>query len=122
MSSPQLLTAVCLLGLDFKSMLDPKWFGFDKLSTHLVKCALAASAAVDKAKGKRPSVKDTLACLGFQLDGHATSDHVQAQWAALVNLTPAFSSSVSSSDYHSRTLQLSAGLQLVETDSQGALL
>ena len=29
---------------------------------------------------------------------------------------------MSSSDCHSRTLQLSAGLQLVETDSQGALL
>jgi hypothetical protein len=71
MSIPQQLIAVFMLGLDMKSMLEPTWFGFELVSTHFVKCALAASAAVDNTM--RPSVQDALAKVGFQLDVVARS-------------------------------------------------
>ena len=81
MSTPQQLIAVFMLGLELDSMLEPTWFGFELMSTHFVKCAIAASVAV--CKEKRPSVKDTLAELGFRLDPNATSKSVEKTWHEL---------------------------------------
>jgi hypothetical protein len=107
---PQQLVAVLMLGLDCKSMLQPSWFGFELMSTHFVKCALAASAAV--IVSKRPSVKDTLSCLGFQLDNFATGETIANLWNGLGDWNAVFASAESLSQYHIRTQQLDAGLRL----------
>jgi hypothetical protein len=95
---PQQLVAVLMLGLDCKSMLQPSWFGFELMSTHFVKCALAASAAV--IVSKRPSVKDTLSCLGFQLDNFATGETIANLWNGLGDWNAVFASAESLSQYH----------------------
>ena len=117
MTTPQQLIAVVMLGLDLSSMLEPTWFGFELMSTHLVKCALAASAAV--CFEERPSAKDTLALLGFQSDPLATAGSVKETWNELENWAPVFTSAgESAGSYYSSTRQLKVGLKIVETEYQ----
>jgi hypothetical protein len=111
MSVPQQLVAVFMLGIDCQSMLQPSWFGFEIMSTNFVKCALAASAAVSVSK--RPSVKDTLSCLGFQLDDFATGETIANLWNSLGDWNAIFASAVFRSQYHIKTQQLDAGLRLL---------
>ncbi|KAL3912012.1 MAG: hypothetical protein SGILL_007053, partial [Bacillariaceae sp.] len=115
MSTPQRLVAVFMLGLDMESPLDPSRFGFELMSTHLVKCALAASAAVHISK--RPSVKCALSRLGFKVDEKATAGGVDGNWNSLDNFVPRFSVSKLHSPFHLNTLQLQAGLSISESDT-----
>ena len=119
MSIPQQLVAIFMLGLDLDSFLDPSWFGFELMSTHLVKCAIAASAAVHV--NKRPSVQRTLSCLGFTVDNAATSDKVVGAWNSLGDFVPVFSSARSPSPFHSKTRHLNVGLQ-ISKDGNSILL
>lgn len=114
MTPPQQLIAIFMLGISMDNMLQPTWFGFEMMSTHFVKCAIAASATV--CKKLRPSVKDALACLGFTiLDEKATDDDVKKTWKKLGKWVPC--STVATREltpYHSNTRQLDVGLAIVE--------
>ncbi|KAL3921834.1 MAG: hypothetical protein SGILL_002537, partial [Bacillariaceae sp.] len=112
MSIPQQLIAAFMLGLDLTSMLEPTWFGFELMSTHFVKCALAASAAVEV--NRRPSVQCALQTLGFQLHSN-TKGKVNDMWGSLEHCYATFFTSRSESGYHSNTQQLNVGLDILES-------
>ncbi|CAB9504085.1 expressed unknown protein [Seminavis robusta] len=119
MSTPQQLVAIFMMGLDLESMLEPTWFGFELMSTHFIKCAIAASAAVHP--NKRPSVHDALRCLGFK-SNKGTSSTVKGVWEELSKWEAVFSNSDIKSPYYTRTRQLQVGLKIVESSNYGELL
>jgi hypothetical protein len=122
MSTPQQLVAVFMLGLNIHSMLEPTWFGFELMSTHFVKCAIAASAAV--CKEKRPSVQFALESLGIVLDNNPTND-VTKTWEGMDTLYPVFSKVPANSEkdqYYQHTRQLEVGLGIVDTVEHGEVL
>ncbi|CAB9528636.1 expressed unknown protein [Seminavis robusta] len=111
MTMSQQLIAAFMLGLGLDSMLQQSWFGFELMSTHFVKCAIAASVLVHKKK--RPSIMYALSCLGFQVNEGVTDDSVIATWDKLDDLCAA--STLPKSDrtvYHDRTRQLNVGLKI----------
>ncbi|CAB9528946.1 unknown protein [Seminavis robusta] len=115
MSIPQQLIAVFMLGIDSPTMLEPTGFGFELMSTHFVKCALAASAVVNNAN--RPSVKDVLGTIGFEVDDGVTSDNIKATWDSLGQWTSFLADAGSESTYHARTRQLDIGLKIVSNST-----
>lgn len=116
MTTPQQLVAAFMLGLDLDSMLEPTWFGFELMSTHFVKCALAASAAV--CFEKRPPVADTLALLGFGLDPIATTTSVRDTWTKLEDWVAVFTDEDGYNDYFFSTRQVKVGLKIVEAENE----
>jgi len=78
MKTAQQLIAVHMLGISLTEMLDPSWIGFEAMSTHFVKCAIAASVAVPMEK--RPSLQRVLKTLGFKVDNYATHQDVCSLW------------------------------------------
>lgn len=116
MTTPQQLVAAFMLGLDLGSVLEPTWVGFELMSTHFVKCALAASAAV--CFEKRPPVADTLALLGFEVDPIATTTSVRDTWADLENWVAVFADTDKQNDYFFSTHQVKVGLKIVEAENE----
>ena len=112
MTLPQQLVATHMLGLSVRNMLDPTWFGFELMSTHFVKCALAASIAV-RAED-RPSVKATLECIGFSVDPIATSEDVKETWQKLGHLFAYAAPPIGEpTKYTNSTCQSNVGLKIV---------
>ena len=81
MSSSQQLIAIFMLDVRLENMLEASPYGFETLSTHLVKCAVAASLAVEKEK--RPYLQEVLQKIGFQVDPLNTSATIKKRWADL---------------------------------------
>ena len=88
MTSAQQLVAVHMLGLSVGDMLQPTWVGFEDMSTHLVKCAIAAATTVRW--DKRPTVADTLKKIGFRPDRSSTSDRVKETWTRMEEVEAGF--------------------------------
>jgi hypothetical protein len=74
MRPAQQLVALTMLGIDTASMLEASPFGFEVLSTHVAKCAIAASSAIDVST--RPDLQKILSKIGFTVDRYASSDDI----------------------------------------------
>lgn len=70
-----------MLDVRLENMLEATPYGFETLTTHLVKCAVAASLAVDKEK--RPCLQEVLKKIGFQVDSLSTSTCIKNKWNEL---------------------------------------
>ena len=70
-----------MLGVRLGSMLEASPFGFETLSTHLVKCAVAASLAVSREE--RPDRRSVLATIGFQVCNKSTHPDIKKVWNEL---------------------------------------
>lgn len=81
MRPAQQLVALTMLGIDTASMLEASPFGFEVLSTHVAKCAIAASSAIDVST--RPDLQKILTKIGFTVDRYATSDDIITAWKQL---------------------------------------
>lgn len=116
MSVPQQLACMYMLGLGAESMLENSWFGFEQMSTHFVKCAIAASIAVPMKK--RPSVQEVLELLGCKIDRIATSEGYAKRFQDMSDLkaTSTFPNRGTGNIYHSKTCQMAAGLQIKDDD------
>eukprot|EP00978_Attheya_sp_CCMP212_P024777 scaffold78489_cov58-Attheya_sp.AAC.2 len=79
MQPSQQLIALSLLGIDLSQLVHP--FGFEVLSTHTMKAALAASSAV--AWRDRKSVKETLGKVGCMVDETGTHEDTKCEWEGL---------------------------------------
>lgn len=66
MEPAQQLVALSLLGIQPEMLLEASPFGFEVLSTHVAKCAIAAASVIDK--NTRPTLQQTLTKIGFRLD------------------------------------------------------
>mmetsp|Transcript_1998 Transcript_1998/g.5549 ORF Transcript_1998/g.5549 Transcript_1998/m.5549 type:complete len:102 (+) Transcript_1998:116-421(+) len=65
MNPPQELVALKLLGIDLVRLLQITPFGLEVLTTHIIKCGLAAASAVEMTE--RSTIKGTLARIGFNV-------------------------------------------------------
>lgn len=81
MKPAQQLVAIAMLGLSASSFLDPTPYGFETLSTHVAKCAIASASVIDQES--RPTLKDVFTKIGFKLDPKATSSAVKKAWDSL---------------------------------------
>ena len=80
MRPSQQLIALSLLGVQLSQLVQSDPFGFEVLSTHTMKAALAASSAVNWED--RKSVKETLETVGCMVDA-ATQQKTKAEWEGL---------------------------------------
>jgi len=115
MKTAQQLIAVHMLGISLTEMLDPSWIGFEAMSTHFVKCAIAASVAVPMEK--RPSLQRVLKTLGFQVDNNATHQDVCGLWEEMDSWCAVAASPLPSemTPFHWETRQLRVELAIKET-------
>lgn len=81
MRASQQLIALSLLGVDLSELVRSDPFGFEVLSTHTMKAALAASSVV--AWEARKSVKEALEKVGCMKDKKATHSETVAEWEEL---------------------------------------
>lgn len=72
MTPPPQLVALFILGLELDSMLDPTWFGFELMSTHIVKCAISASLAIPKGKNRQSRKRWHWSVFGLTVLQHLT--------------------------------------------------
>jgi len=116
MQTAQQLVAAHMLGIGLKEMLDPSWIGFEILSTHVVKCALAACVAVPIEL--RPTVAEALGTLGFQIDQNATRGDVKEIWKQMKETRPVGASPQqdAKSSFHRETSPLRVELKIIDTD------
>lgn len=96
MDRPQELVALKLLGIDLTQLLRLDPFGFEVVTTHLIKCALTAACVV---KGKKkPTVNQALSKIGFaphevgngKKRKTLTSKEVETRWNELHSWKPVF--------------------------------
>mmetsp|Transcript_27073 Transcript_27073/g.64705 ORF Transcript_27073/g.64705 Transcript_27073/m.64705 type:complete len:904 (-) Transcript_27073:212-2923(-) len=111
--SSQQIIALYMMGVELETL--P--FDFGTLSTHLVKCAVAASLAVSESG--RPDLQSTLKTIGFQVCDVSTDSKVKEQWNLLAQWKAVGSKSLDGNGKESKTVslrtrQLQAGL-LIET-------
>ena len=85
MTSVQQLVAMTMLGMKPSSFLAATPFGFECLSVHMAKCALAAAMMIDP--DSRPRLKEVLVKAGLQNDSCATSSTVEGKWDALADFS-----------------------------------
>ena len=114
MNPAQQLVAAYMLGIDLAEMLEPSWIGFEVLATHSVKCAIAASMAVERSS--RPSLKETLQHVGFRLDKNATSDAVTEEWNKMDNFQAVCvppNRDQEPTVFHTKTRQMRVGLNMM---------
>jgi hypothetical protein len=83
MRPSQQLIALSLLGINLSQLVRADPFGFEVLSTHTMKAALAASSAV--AWMYRKSVKETLGKVGCMVDETGTHEDTKGEWNELQN-------------------------------------
>ncbi|CAB9518085.1 expressed unknown protein [Seminavis robusta] len=84
MRPAQQLIALRLLGINLSALVSSNPFGFEVLSTHTMKTALAASSAV--AWERRNSVKETLEVVGCKIvEGGGTHVDAKAEFEELKN-------------------------------------
>lgn len=85
MSPAMQLVALHLLGVPVEQLIERSAFGFEVLSTQTIKAALAAASVIHAST--RPSIKDVLTTVGFQLlDPKSTSSEVTELWKKLDSL------------------------------------
>lgn len=124
MQPAQQLVALSLLGIQPEMLLEASPFGFEVLSTHVAKCAIAAASVIDK--NTRPSLQQTLTKIGFQLDAmNNTSGTVEAYWKRLKHFKVAsheFNGGDGDDKAHfTRTMKVEMGLY-ESTDGKDLLL
>ena len=81
MQPSQQLIALNLLGIELSQLVRADPYGFEVLSTHTMKAALAASSVV--AWEGRKSVKETLESVGCMVDKNGTDPATKTQWEEL---------------------------------------
>jgi hypothetical protein len=113
MRPSQQLVALVMLGIQAEELLLSSPFAFEILSSHLAKCAIAASSVI--ALPSRPNLATVLTQIGFKVDEKNTSDHVKEFWERLSTFKVAdhmFDHSVSEL---SDTRSMKVELELFET-------
>mmetsp|Transcript_33237 Transcript_33237/g.80594 ORF Transcript_33237/g.80594 Transcript_33237/m.80594 type:complete len:865 (+) Transcript_33237:166-2760(+) len=113
MTASHQIMALYLLGVGMENMLEGSPFGFETLSTHLVKCAVASSLAV--AEEQRPCLQNVFQKIGFRVCPRSTHADIKKQWNKL-GTWKAVGSACTGSDVFLRTRQLQAEL-VIETKS-----
>ena len=81
MTASQQIIALYMLDVKLESMLEATPYGFETLTSHMVKCAVAASLAVSESK--RPNLQAVLALIGFQVCENSTDDDIREVWKEL---------------------------------------
>lgn len=112
MTSAQQLVALTLLGMTASSFLEASPFGFEILSTHVAKCAIAASSVIKEPE--RPNLQTTLSKIGFRLDPHDNTDSsVKGEWENLESYKVANHTFNEEEDAEAfETRQMNVGLEL----------
>jgi hypothetical protein len=87
MRPAQQLVALTMLGINTALLLEASAFRFEILSTHVAKCAIAASSAIELSA--RPHLQTILTKIGFRVDNNATSDAIKMVWEKLALYKPA---------------------------------
>ena len=83
MQPAQQLVALVMLGMEGTDFLSPKAYGFEFLSTHIAKCAVACSCMIEMKS--RPTLKRVLTKIGLQVDEKATSMEIRDKFIGLDN-------------------------------------
>jgi hypothetical protein len=120
MRPAQQLVALTMLGIDTASMLEASPFGFEVLSTHVAKCAIAVSSAIDVST--RPDLQKILTKIGFTVDEHATSDAIITDWEELAFYKAADYKLDDSDNLASDTRQMKVELDLYKGEKGEDLL
>ena len=81
MRASQQIIALHMMGMKVDILLGATPYGIEGLSTHLVKCAVAASLAV--AEDERPNLQEVLSKIGFFVDENMTSEAIKSEWDGL---------------------------------------
>ena len=118
MKPAQQLVAAYMLGVSLKGLLEQTPLGFEFLSTHFVKCAIAASNAI--AYAKRPSLMEALHAVGFELDENATDESVKNVWDDTRNWRAVgfVHHGRQNEEYVSKTVQLAVELSIIEDEGE----
>jgi len=118
MKAAQQLVAAYMLGVSLKGLLELTPLGFEFLSTHFLKCAIAASNAI--AYTKRPSLMEALRAVGFELDEIGTDDSVKNVWNDTMNwkVVGFANQGRQNEEYVSQTIQLAVELRIIEDEGE----
>jgi hypothetical protein len=120
MRPSQQLVALVMLGIQAEELLLSSPFRFEILSSHLAKCAIAASSVI--ALPSRPNLATVLTQIGFKVDEKNTSDHVNFFWERLSTFKVADHMFHHSHSELSETRFMKVELELFETGEGKHLL
>jgi hypothetical protein len=125
MPPPMQVMALFLMGLAGKlSPLEPSFFGFEILTTQLVKCALAAALTIPKRK--RPTLKEIFTDkLGFELpvsDKSNASPTVNTWFTDFPNLIPIRPKPLATEFYYTRQHHMAATVYETDEGNVGLLM
>jgi hypothetical protein len=122
MKPAQQLVALYMLDVELGGMLESTPFGFETLSTHLIKCAVAASVTVRY--DCRPSLHMVLSKIGFVFDEQSTSDEIKKVWSEMKNYKATCStiSGFEKPQLYRRTRQLQVELHVRKSKEHGKIL
>jgi hypothetical protein len=122
MKPAQQLIALYMLDVELGGMLESTPFGFETLSTHLIKCAVAASVTVQY--DCRPSLHKVLSKIGFEIDEQSTSDEIKKVWSKMKDYKATCStiSGFEKTQLYRRTRQLQVELHIRKSKQHGKIL
>lgn len=84
MKPAQQLVALTMLGMEADQFLEATPYGFEVLSTHIAKSAIAASSVIKEES--HPTLQEALQSIGFEIDDSSTSDELKTEWGKLATL------------------------------------
>eukprot|EP00978_Attheya_sp_CCMP212_P037134 scaffold173295_cov41-Attheya_sp.AAC.4 len=114
LSAPQELVTLKLLGIDLTKLVELTPNGYEVLTTHVIKCALAAASVVKL--DSRPTVKEMLHMIGFQPQERFTDPDVITAWEELSNWQSIFHTFSTETTEHRETHFTSVPLEAVEDE------